>query len=330
MPPLPSHHDMSLSNTPNFSPTSNMFHRAVHLLPRDAKSHGLRHTTLVIIVVSASVGGLLVALLFYRILSRSLARSRSAPFPPRQPLVHERELQLTAFTLHQNASVAQSLPDDRSSTHLRHGSISSFVPYGDSPTKASFAHDTGEGIEKAGSSSYDIRLHPPTPSFATSRKQSSSSPTSLPSSNESSPPSSDAHTIPTTVLTSIPPIPRRPFRHSNPRPFSMATTDTIQSTATIRSRPSIRAAPHAPHNNIQIVLPAPLAPGLYERSASAEPQGIRPLARYNTHADAWRRSLVDSWVTVGQNEVPESEHAEPRRSHDSMERRSRLKQRTCF
>jgi len=299
---------------PNLSFAPNPVHRAVRLLPRGTKSHGLPHTTLIIIVVSASVGGLLVILFFYRILSRSLARSRSAPFPPRQPLVHERDFQLTAFALHQNASVPQSLLDDRSSTHLRQGSISSSVPYADSPTNTSFAHDTSEGVEKA---SYD-HLHPPIPSFATPRKQSSVSPTSLPSSNESSPPSSDAHTTPTTVPTSISPIPRRSFRHSNPRPFSMATTDTIHS---VRSRSSIRAAPHAPHSNIQIVLPAPLAPSLYERSASAEP---RPLARYSGHTDSWRRSLVDSWIMVGQNDVPEPE---PRRSHDSMERRSRLKQR---
>ncbi|KAH9964431.1 hypothetical protein BC827DRAFT_931226 [Russula dissimulans] len=295
---------MSLSNLPNFSRTPDTVHRALRLLPRDAKSHGLRHTTIIIIVVSASVGGLLLTLLFYRVLSRSLARSRGAPFPPRQPLVHERELQLMAFALHPNGSVPHSLQDDRSSTYLRRGSISSFVP-----------------------SSQEIHLQPPTPSYATPRMQSSASPTPFPSSNESSPPSSDAHTTPTTAPTSLSPIPRRSFRHSTPRPFSMATIDTVQSTTTIRSRPSIRAAPHAPHSNIQIVLPAPLALSHYERSASAEPPPIRPLAGHNAYADSWRRSLVDSWIMVGQNDVPEPEHVEPRRSHDGTERRSRLKQR---
>ncbi|KAI0005498.1 hypothetical protein BJV74DRAFT_804804 [Russula compacta] len=317
---------MRLSNNLAFPSTSDTAHRSLPHIPRSVStSHGLRHTTVIIIIVSASVGSLLVAIVFWRIFLR---RPRSAaPLPLRQALVHRRELQLAAFTEHKNASHVKILPDVPSTVSIPHGSTSSLVPYvGDSPAStsnraSSYTHETDARTE-ADFPSHGNQPHPPTLPFPPRIPPSASS-TSLPIFNDRSPPSSEVTTSPATFSTSVSPSQSfrrpRPIDRATQRPYSMVSIGTMNTTTTMRSRPSVRAAPHAPHSNVQIVLPAPLAPGLYERPASE-------IVDDNTYMGSWRSSMVDTWVSVSQHGMPEPEPTERRRRRGSTEGRSRLKQ----
>ena len=320
------------NNDPDFSTPSlaTIARRSLRHYPRGTTGLRLRHTTVVIIAVSASVGGFLLVLVFWRILSRRSARSRSAPFPQRQALVHQRERQLVAFTEHQNASVPKIIPDDdsRPPSVLCVGDS-----LGDTSNATSSSNPEVDGrIGAALPPSYEDNLHPPTPPFLTSHTPPNASSTSLPVSHGRSTPSSDG-TLPRTAIS---PSPNQSSKRvanrsgSHRRPVSMVSIGTSQTIMTVRSRPSIRAAPHARHSNIQIVLPAPLAPSLYERPASEEPRMHRPSMVEGTYTDSWRTSLVDTWISLGQHDVPEPEPMEGQCSHDSMERRSRrLTRSTC-
>ncbi|KAG5648147.1 hypothetical protein DXG03_006101 [Asterophora parasitica] len=75
-----------------------------------------------------------------------------------------------------------------------------------------------------------------------------------------------------------------------PRPASSASVASYNNPALSHfpSRTTLRGVPHAPHNNVQIVMPAPLAPSL-QRSHSRT--SIR-------RTDSDRISLVDKWVPV--------------------------------
>lgn len=281
------------SNNSHFSATSYPTHRSLRHFPRNAPSQGLDHTTLIIIIaISASVGGILLTVLIWRILSR-LSRPKSAPLPPRQSLVHQRELHLAAFTEFKDGSVPQILAN------------------------GSYIHEEDETTLD---SSYGVQLRPPSPQFFPSHTPPSGSSSSLPSSNDHSTPSSGAATPPG-QFSSPSQSSRRPLKRSGslarPRPLS---------TFSVNSRQSIRAAPHAPHSNVQIVLPAPLAPSLYEETASDSPLLQRRLMRNNPYSarDSWRRSLADSWILVGQDCLPNSEPMGRQYDHDSTERPTRL------
>lgn len=256
--------------------------------PRRAQNRTLDHSTIIIIIaVSASVAGLLLTILIWRILSR-LLRPKSAPLPPRQSLVHERELHLAEFAEYMDASVPEIL------------------------TNGSYIHETDAATLD---SSCGAKLHPPSPHFFLSNTPPSGSSSSLPSSNDDSAPSSGA----ATPLTSPSQSSRRAINRSGPlpRPLSMISTS---------SRHSIRGAPHSPHSNVQIVLPTPLAPSFYGGTASDSPLLQRTLARNSTCSvrDNWRRSLADSWIVVGQDCSTESEPMERQKGHDRMDRPTRL------
>ena len=94
-----------------FSTTPLPTHRSLRHFPRRAPSHLGHNTLLIIIVTAASVGGLLLTILIWRFLSR-LLRPKSAPLPPRQSLVHHRELQLAAFTEYRDANIPKILTND--------------------------------------------------------------------------------------------------------------------------------------------------------------------------------------------------------------------------
>ncbi len=302
--------------------------RSLRHFPRDVQSRGLRHSTVIIIVASASVGGLLLTILLWRILSR-LFRPKSAPLPPRQALVHQRELQLVAFTEHKNASAPQILTDDISSMHIYHGSDSALLPsnVGDLPPSTSNLVSSYETDEATLDSSYGNQLHLPSPHFFPPRIPHSASSSSLPSSGDDSAPSSDAATPPTPFSTSVSASQssRRARNLSGQQPRPMSTV-SIGTSHTARSRQGVRAAPHAPHSNVQIVLPAPLAPNLYdsEQTASDRSRAQSMFARESTYSDSWRTSLVDTWISVGQHGLPDSEPMERQYSHDSTERPTRL------
>lgn len=271
-------------------------HRSLRHFPRLAPSGGLDRSTLIIIIaVSASVVGLL-SIFIWRFLSRSL-RPKSAPLPPRQSLVHQRELQLVAFAEYKDAIVPQILAD------------------------GSYIHETDEGTLN---SSRGAQLHPPSPQFIPSHTPPNGSYSSLPSSNDDCAPSSGAAT-PTTrfSMSTSPSQSIRPAVNRSgppPRPLSVVSTNSRV------SRQSIRGAPHALHNNVQIILPAPLAPCLYKETASDDPLLPGTWTRNSTYSvrDNWRRSLADSWIPVGQDCLSDSEPMERQYGRDSIERPTRL------
>ena len=257
--------------------------------------------------------------------------------PKRQALVHQRELQLAAFTEHKNASVPNFLPDGPSESLVHHGSRLSWVPYvhhslADTSNAASSSNDEADDkVEAAAPASpYESSLHPPTPPFCAPRIPSSaSSPNLRLSSNRSSLSSDSAHAA-TAISSSGSPnhsLRRAVDRSgSRRRPYSMVSIGTSQTT---HSRQSVRAAPHAPHSNIQIVLPAPLGPNIYERATSEELQTQRPLVVESVYADSWRSSMADTWIPVGRHDGPKPDPTERQRSYDNMQRRSRLTRSMC-
>lgn len=313
------------------NPTShNVAQRSLHF-PRDGTRHGLHHITIIIIAVSASVGGVLVTFLFWRLLSRLSRNSRSAPLPPRQALVHQREQQLAAFTGHQNVSVPRNFLDVRPQAPVRHGSNASLIPHVDNSSandsfRASlYTHETDDGTEGR-STPQGTPLHPPTPHFfAPHPPPLNASSTSLPSFNGHVP---EPTSLAVTGSTSISPSQslRRTNPRARPRPFSMVSNGTSHTGMTARSRSSMRGAPHAPHSNVHIVLPAPLAPNLYPPAASEH--GRKSLVGDTAYGDrlSWRNSLADKWIPVGQHNNSPPKSVKRQSSHDTMERRGRQAQ----
>lgn len=319
---------MRITHTPDFITPSNATYRSLRHFPRTATGQGLNHTTVITIAVSASVGGVLVAILCWRIFSRLSGRSRSVPLPPRQALVHQREHRLAAFSEHKNASIPLTSPDVRSSVPTYRGSNASLIPHAnDSPANTSSVHayETDEDIQDNPPSPHGPPLYPPTPPYVTPHLPTSASSTSLLSSNDRSSLYSAATTPATTFSTSTSPNQslRRPKARHEPRPFSMTSDGTSRTSITPRSRSSVRGAPHAPHSNLKIVLPAPLAPELYSRAAG-ENKGQRTVVRDDAYRDSWRDSLVDKWIPVGQHAMPEPKSEKRQSRHDSMEGPSQL------
>ncbi|KAH9075827.1 hypothetical protein EDB83DRAFT_2352541 [Lactarius deliciosus] len=315
---------------PVTNPTSlNVAHRSLHF-PRDGTKPGLRHITIVIIAVSAAVGGVLVTFIFWRLLSRLSRNSRSAPLPPRQALVHQREQQLAAFTGHQNVSVPRNFLDVHPQAPVRHGSNASLIPHVDNSSandsfRASlYTHETDDGTE--GRSTPQVNpLHPPTPHFFAPHPPLNASSTSLPSLNGHA---SEPTSLAAAGSTSISPSQSlgRTNPRARPRPFSMVSNGTSHTGMTARSRSSMRGAPHAPHSNVHIVLPAPLAPNLYPPAVSEH--GRKSLVGDTAYGDrlSWRNSLADKWIPVGQHNNSAPKSVKRQSSHDTMERRGRQAQ----
>jgi hypothetical protein len=290
-------------------------HRSLHF-SRDATRHGIQHVTIIIIAVSVSVSSVIVMLLCWYILSRSSRSHRSAPLPPRQALVHQREQQLAAFAEYQN--VPQIFLDGPPSAPGRHSSNASLIPHVDNLTgnnsyRVSFCADATEGV----STSHVNPLHRPIPRFSAPHNTSS---TSLPSSIDHL---SEPAPLAAKRSTSVSPnhSQRRPNPRLQPRPFSMVSTTTSHTCMTTHSRSSMRGAPHAPHVNVQIVLPAPLAPNLYP--PVVDEHGRRSLVGEAAYSDSWRSSLADKWISVGQQDNLKPKSVRRQRSHEPMERRGR-------
>ena len=304
---------MAIPNPPTF----HVAHRSL-LSPRDTR-HGNQHVTIIIIAIAASFGAVLVTFLCLYFLSRWSRSQRSTPLPPRQDLVHEREQQLAAFTEHLNTSVPRVFIDARpSASGVRQSSNASLIPHVDSlspnnPYRVSF-YETDDGTE--GQSHTHVNpLQPPTPRFSARHSSNSASSTSLPSSNDHpSEPTSPA--VKRSSSASPSQSQRRPNPRPRPRPFSVVSNATSHTGITVRSRSSMRGAPHAPHVNVQIVLPAPLAPDLYP--PVIDELGRRSLVSNTTYSDSWRSSLADKWISVGQQTNLDSKPLKRQRSHDSI------------
>jgi hypothetical protein len=308
---------MLIPKTQDFTTPSNLTYRSLRHVPRTL-TKSLGHTTIVIVIVAASVGCLLVVVLCWRIFSWLSSRSRRVPLPPRQPLVHHREHQLAAFSEHKNAVI----PDIKPAVPIYCGSDVSLVPHTiDSPINTPndtsiLTHEMGAGIDDNPSSSHGT-FHPfPTSPFFPPQLPPNASSSSLPL------PSSNDHSFDSGVTSPNQPR-RRPNARSEPRPYSISSIGTSHTGMTGHSRSSVRGAPHSPHSNIQIVLPAPLSSNLYSCEATENLRGRRATIGNNMYSDVRRNSLADKWVSVGQKAIPEPKSMQRRSVHDSMEGRNR-------
>ncbi|KAI0662634.1 hypothetical protein C8Q70DRAFT_1051258 [Cubamyces menziesii] len=321
------------------------------LIRRDSDSGGgkLSTSTIIIIAVVCGCVVLLVFVLFlWRNLARSCRRSRKVPLPPVQDLAHHREQHHAAsaaavsrpatwvdpqlfhhprgYSSHflsataSNASLIRSSPDLASTSPTRENS---------------WAVDDATVATSAESSPYPTPLstddlRAPNPSyFATANPHNSmasvvsdasdssalaASPSELAASVESS--TSLMHQQSGSASSHVPSVRPRPPRasRSRSRPLSVVSyAGTMQSLQTSHSINTLRGPAHSIHSNIQIVLPAPLAPELYPAVRPTDERismfggggGGGSVSRANSFyggGEGDRRSVADPWLSgaVGQ------------------------------
>ncbi|KAI0735379.1 hypothetical protein C8Q76DRAFT_280894 [Earliella scabrosa] len=305
----------------------------LYVVRRSADSGGKLSTTtiLIIAVVSGSVVVLVFALFAWRLLARYCRSSRSVPLPPVQDLAHHREQQLSAFerkaaarpTTWADSALAQPHPRLYSS-HFLSASGSSASLIRSSPDFTASRGPTRESswavedATSAESSPYptplsEENLMPPNPSFVpgvgplghnsmASVASSSSDVVSEMLPNGPPTPSELNHSVESSVSLAhssaygSPARPRPPrASRSRSRPMSIVSTSgTSHSIHTSHSTNTLRGPAHSIHSNIQIVLPAPLAPQVYSNPAGGFE---RTSSFYSSGGD--RKSVADPWVLAG-------------------------------
>jgi hypothetical protein len=222
---------------------------------------GLSRDSFIIIVV-CGVFGVLILLYILRLLIRSRRRNIATPLPPIQPLAHHREQQIPKIEFW------QELPRQKFGLH---SSRSSLLPKPSRPS--SFVLVSTDDVSLSPVSPLSPDPPPPLPSRSFQDLSSSSFISSE---------------------TDLPATPPHQSRQSSPRRPRPLSTSSLNTAGTLISRPAsrhtLRGVPHAPYNQIQIVLPTPLAPSLYRRASL---QGVLP--------DPDRLSTVDMWVPVGRD-----------------------------
>ncbi|KAH8100564.1 hypothetical protein BXZ70DRAFT_160382 [Cristinia sonorae] len=321
------------------------------LLPRDSPSGGkLSPSTIVVIAVVCGCVVILALVLFlWRSILRLFRPNHAAPLPPVQPLAHQREQHLVAFA--DRTSMAPPSWVDVS-LHAPHyfpatnSDISLLQP--GTPKDSVFADEvtTAESLSTLPSplSNSETYLPPPnlvvrsadspSPSDSSSMRYPtpvSESANNLVSRSESVPHSETASSSVSAASSTRPPMstnsqtpspsrsrPRSTMRSMQTRPTSMisyAGSNHSGRTSVRTNSTVIRGAPHSRHSNIQIVMPAPLAPQMtpfghgWETSSSSNRSSI----------------FVDQWVNGGSaNGTVNSRHSNvpsewnnttPRRSH---------------
>ena len=227
------------------------------------------------------------------------------------------------------------------SSHFLSASASSasLIRHGSSPDFASTAsrgptRENSWGVEdatSAESSPYPLsteELMPPNPSFlpvvganphTSMTSVASSSSDAISDANAALPtsPSEQTHSVESSVSlannanSNSPygsPVRARPPRasRSRSRPMSIVSSNTNHSLQTSHSINTLRGPAHSIHSNIQIVLPAPLAPELYPQAeaqmqahplADAGGLGFERMSSFYGGGD--RRSVADQWLLAG-------------------------------
>ncbi|KAF6766411.1 hypothetical protein DFP72DRAFT_866414 [Ephemerocybe angulata] len=274
--------------------TTALFARANN---QDEDAPGLSKHNVIIVAVCCSFGGLAIAYVLWRTIRNCQRSSQSTPHPLPQPLAHQRQQEIAQVEQETPRLPAWYTPQFAEIQHLR--------PYSVRDSEASLLG--GDGLTQS-----------PQPSLDNSREPSDSShqhlplPLSLPNaayhsnrpasrssfiSSDASCAASPARELPISPDSATPFLPRQsgqsspmtpPFRRA--RPLSMSSTHTRGS---IGSRTTRYGVPHAPHNQIQIILPTPLA----STNNSMESVAI-PRSRLGSEA-VERRSVADPWINRG-------------------------------
>ncbi|KXN89820.1 hypothetical protein AN958_04824 [Leucoagaricus sp. SymC.cos] len=264
----------------------------ITLQPRAAPS-ALSRTTLIIIIVCAAVGGLVLLIILFRAI-RSCRSRNTAPLPPIQPLAHHREHQLAQFeaSLHPHTYDKSLLTAPRPPHSPQFGSSkTSLLGSTSSPHTSYTPTPTGEGSEELNLA--PLEPESPLPGY--------------PGFNLSTPPTSslNINNSPTTSRTNTPPASSAPSsfaRHSKSlprlsrddqaRPHHHRPLSVASSLSRISSR---RGLPHGLHSQVQIILPAPLAPRISRTSSH------QSLHDYDIPGD--RMTIVDRWVPAGRDSM---------------------------
>lgn len=284
----------------------NTAHTLSRFAPRaDPSSQKLSHTTTVIIAVVASLVALaLVAFLARLLRGRCTRRTSAAPLPPVQPLAHRREHTRAAFAEYKDPSRQStwSIPSAPSRPRLHPAASAASLLRGQGPPlrQSSFNTETADGsddmspLSPSASDAVARPLAPPVPSFYPPSRSNSS----LASAPATAPPTRSAS--PTAILPASASHPTaRPSPRPRPRPYSTLSTTTSHS-GSVPFGLAVRAAPHAPHNHVQLVMPAPLAPEVYPYIlAGAHAASMSTLASASSdRLPPVAVGLTDKWVMV--------------------------------
>ncbi|ESK98410.1 hypothetical protein Moror_160 [Moniliophthora roreri MCA 2997] len=216
--------------------------------------------TAIIIAVCASVGFVIV-LISLRLLYRRLVRAKPAPLPPIQPLAHHRETHVSRLSL--------------------------------SPYKATAASHVSLVSKDRLTPTADNSLPLPIPSFHTHDSSLSLTSSDEPSSPETPPPPT-LSSFSTQSHASIATTTYHESRHSPNRPRSRPDSYTSMASTTRTSHSIRRGLPHDPQNQLQIVLPAPLASSFSPYAAPAANS-----SRLSVHTPGMpqrRLSFADGWA----------------------------------
>jgi len=308
-----------------------------NILPR-APDAPPNQTIIIVIATCASAGGLVLTFLLFYTFRRLCSRNKLAPLPPPQPLAHHRERQRAKFE--ERNATSTSRPTTWHDHDHNPAYLTAPRPFGSSTplgSKTSLLYK--ESKESPGSSipsrntsfnrsetAEDVSLPPtpmdfglsnPNPSFQTLSASSSSlgssevhsrSPPLPPTPNSLNPSPSHGtsdtqplNTSPHSLSHSASGSRARPQPSRRPRPVSMtSTTSTTQSWS---SRNTIRGMPHGPYSQVQIMLPAPLAPDLFpymvgEPRMMASAVAARRQSMFAEGEGFERLSVVDKWAST--------------------------------
>ncbi|KAI0768481.1 hypothetical protein BD413DRAFT_562344 [Trametes elegans] len=295
---------------------------------RDADSGGkLSQSTIIIIAVVCGCVVLLVFVLFlWRNIARRCRRSRKVPLPPVQDLAHHREQQLAAFAARpatwaaeppmfhphprpyssnvlsataSNASLIRSSPDLTSNGcgPTREGSWGGE----DAPSTESSPYPTPLPTD-------DLRA--PNPSYFSVGVNPHNSMASVVSDSSDALVTSSSELAPSvessaSLLPHARPRPGRVSR-SRSRPLSVVSSAGTMHSVQSHSMNTLRGPAHSIHSNIQIVLPAPLAPELYPATRPSDDRislaGVpRASSFYAVGGEGDRRTVADPWISGSQS-----------------------------
>lgn len=317
------HHSSTSHSTPTATPQPST----------GTTSAGLGKSTIIIIAVLASVGGIVFILVVYRYVRRRLIRRGSVPLPPVQPIAHHREQQLAQF---EDRRFLSSSPantpsplgngSSRNSSWAQQQQQYLMAPANQAPIASGSTSDASL-IQNKELENINTRSASPSPNLSLLNQKDMMAALD----NEKPLPhptpafhgtgslrdnSSSIGSMAELASSSSMPFPETPSSFSaytptqfmRPRPLSM--TSTASRTSRKSTAGTIRGAPHGPHSNVQIVLPAPLAPQLspYGHVARGGDGGWLLGDGVRTRADS-RLSVVDKWagVPVGRSEREERE-----------------------
>lgn len=243
-------------------------------LPIDGGTGAIKVT----IIVSTIFGILGVIAVFVFILKR---RPKSPPFPPIQPLAHYREREA-------KYSPQPYLPHKELDKGSKNGSEEGSL----GPVRMSSIRTTDSSRSRPTYVLPSDSSVPLTPPADASRPLSVNS-----QSYERVSPSQEY--VSTTQLARSSSLSRSRSRHELTRKPSTSTvlTRTVSTHTSSRSVDTIRGAPHYPHNNIEIVLPTPLAPQLRDHM-TGNPSAIQGSGdlpeRGGLISDRWMATLISA------------------------------------